>query len=259
MANDGAGSIARRIGALELERITARGWPGLHTEWSDGWLLRAGGGWTGRANAALPVHGDGDLDRRLHRVTHWYREHGLAPLVQVPLPVCTALRDRLVERGWAMRWGALVMVADISDVVARAPRRDDLPPVTVAPAPDGAWLAAYHYRGGLLPAVAIEVLRAGAQPRFLSVVDDGAVVAICRTSVAEDWLGITAVEVAQTHRRRGLATHLLMAAIDHARSAGARHVYLQTERTNAAALALYARAGFMVHHDYAYHGPEPIP
>lgn len=258
MANDQVVNLARTIGALELERIAACGWPGLHTEWSDGWLLRAGGGWTGRANAALPLRADDDLDDRLGRVTRWYRDHGLAPLVQVPLPVHATLRDQLVGRGWVMRWGALVMVADIADVVARVRRRDDLPPVTVAAAPSDAWLAAYHYRGGQLPAVAIEVLRAGAQPRFLSLVDDGAVVAICRTSVAEGWLGITAVEVAHAHRRRGLATHLLTAALDHARSAGARHVYLQTERTNAAALALYARAGFVVHHDYTYHGPQPI-
>jgi ribosomal protein S18 acetylase RimI-like enzyme len=191
------------------------------------------------------------------QVARWYEAHRLPPLVQVPLPVMSSLRDRLADRGWGARWGAVVLVGDIADVLARVERRPELPAVTVHAEPDAGWLGAYHYRGGELPGVAVDVLRAGASPRFLSVVEHDEVIAICRTSVSDGWVGLTAVEVAQRHRRRGLATHLLVGALELARAGGATCAYVQTEQTNAAALELYGRAGFVEHHHYAYHGPPP--
>ena len=131
----------------------------LETEVVGGWLLRAGRGWTGRANAALPLRDTGDdLDAVLGRVARWYRARDLPPLVQLPLPVCLSLRDRLVELGWVDRRGAVVLTAGIDDVLGRTPRRPELPLVTIGDAPDPAWLGAYHYLGGSLPDVAVDVL-----------------------------------------------------------------------------------------------------
>jgi ribosomal protein S18 acetylase RimI-like enzyme len=243
--------------ALALERIAALGWPGLETEVVDGWLLRAGGGWTGRANAALPLRDVGDdVAVMLDVVARWYAERGLPPLVQVPLPVRAPLRRQLVAGGWVDHWGAVVLTCGLDDLLAGTRRHAELPAVTVAHAPDEAWLGAYHFLGGSLPDVAVGVLRAGS-PRFLSVAQDGATIAICRIAVDEGWLGITAVEVAPAHRRRGLATHLLVAALRHARARGATNVYLQTTDDNEAALTLYRGVGFTRHHEYRYHGPSP--
>lgn len=245
------------VDPLELQHVATLGWPGLEAQVRDGWLLRAGAGWTGRANSALPLGtAVGDLDTRLDLVRRWYDARGLAPLIQLPLPSCDELRARLVSRGWSRRWSVLVMVADVDAVLARAPRRDDLTPVRVAPVPDDAWLSTYHYRGGAsLPDGAVEVLCAGANVRFLSIAESGVTIAICRMSLARGWVGITAVEVDAAHRRRGLATHLLVAALDRAAAWGARHVYLQTDVDNGPAQQLYARAGFVVHHEYTYLGP----
>lgn len=257
MTTNHRAGAARADDVLELERIAALGWPGLEAEVVDGWLLRAGGGWTGRANAALPVCDVADdLGATLDRVARWYRARCLPPLVQVPLPACAVLRDHLVAYGWIDRWGAVVLTAAIDDVLHRTRRHPELPPVTFDEVPGAAWLEAYHYLGGSLPAVAVDVLRAGS-PRFLSVAEDGHTVAVCRIVVHRGWLGIAAVEVAAAHRRRGLATHLLGAALDHARAGGARDVYLQTTDENQAALTLYRGAGFARHHHYRYHGPPP--
>jgi ribosomal protein S18 acetylase RimI-like enzyme len=248
--------VARRAAVLELERIAAAGWPGLETEVVGGWLLRAGGGWTGRANAALPLRDVGDgLDATLDRVARWYERRELPPLVQVPLPVCGRLQADLLERGWVDRWGAVVLTARVAEVLRRTRRHPELPDVSFDDAPDAAWLDTYHYLGGTLPDVALRVLRAGSALRFLSVADGGETIAICRLAVYEGWLGIAAVEVAEHRRRRGLATHLLVAALDHARALGVDDVYLQTTDDNVAALQMYTRAGFTRHHHYRYHGP----
>ncbi len=49
-------------GVPELERLAARTWRGLEEERYGEWLLRAGGGFTGRANSVL-VLGDPPADR----------------------------------------------------------------------------------------------------------------------------------------------------------------------------------------------------
>ncbi|MGA8117878.1 MAG: GNAT family N-acetyltransferase, partial [Actinocatenispora sp.] len=45
----------RRVTVEELERIAAETWPAVHRDRLGDWLLRAAGGWTGRANSALVV------------------------------------------------------------------------------------------------------------------------------------------------------------------------------------------------------------
>lgn len=245
---------------LELERIAALGWQGLESERLGGWLLRAGGGWTGRANSVLPLGDPGvDLAAAVAHVERWYAARGLPPTVQVPLPAREDLRAALTGLGWTDRWGAVVMSARVADVRAATPRATDLPPVTVADDPSPDWLAAYHYRGGALPAVAPGVLRAASAPVFASVVEDGATVAICRAAVDEGWVGVTAVEVDPAHRRRGLATHLLLGVLDVAVARGATAAYLQADDTNTAARTLYGRAGFRDHHVYRYHRPAGLP
>jgi N-acetylglutamate synthase len=71
----------------ELELISARSWQGLEQERYGGWLLRAGGGFTGRANSVL-VLGDPPAEpaAAVATVTRWYADRGLRPRAQVPRP-----------------------------------------------------------------------------------------------------------------------------------------------------------------------------
>jgi GNAT superfamily N-acetyltransferase len=246
----------REVPDLELERIAALGWQGLEIERLGGWLLRAAGGWTGRANSVLPLGDPGlPLDAALDHVSAWYSARHLPPTMQLPLPAREDLRAALAERGWTDRWGALVLTAGVAALRAKGLAVPGLPPVTVVTEPGPAWLAAYHYRGGALPPVAPAVLRAAAAPAFAAVEEAGKPITICRLSVDEGWVGITAVEVSPGHRRCGLATHLLAGALDWAFENGVRSAYLQVDSDNTAALALYEKAGFRVHHAYRYYRP----
>ena len=252
--------IARRhdlVADADLEEVAALGWQGLETERLGGWLLRAAGGWTGRANSALPVGDPGrDAEAAIDAVSDWYRARDLHPMVQVPLPLCADLDARLEARGWECLYGIggiHLMTGDIATLLETAgPDRSELPPVTLSAAPSPGWLSVYRYRGGTLPPVAVEVLRNAAAPVFAEVVLDGVPVATGRGAVDAGWLGISAMETTQAARRRGLARHVQLALLRHAAGAGARHVYLQVSADNAGAVALYSGLGLTVHHNYHY-------
>jgi len=239
---------------LELEQVAWTGWPGLEQEHLGGWVLRAANGFTGRANSALPLTDPGvPTEAAIAHVVDFYDARGLHPRFQVPTPLALPLDERLEALGWTVLDPVDVMTADVERVLTGTAPIPDVPPLLVDPAPDAGWLDAYHYRGGALPAHAVAVITAGAGPAFASVRDDtGSVLAIARAAVSQGWAGITAVEVAEHARRRGLGTHVMRELVAWAGRQGARHAYLQVARENTPALGLYGRMGFFAHHGYHY-------
>jgi GNAT superfamily N-acetyltransferase len=268
------------ITALEL--IAADHWRGTQEARLGDWLLRAAGGFTGRANSALAVGDPGlPLPDAVAAVTRWYRARGLPPMIAVPLPLGDegspprpgGLDHFLAERDWATRPGpAFVMTAGDGaapgppSLVAQSPVTQS--PVTQSPAtpclppgatlrvdaePDDAWLAMYHYRGRELPANARAVLMSAPWQGFASIREEpGPPLAIARLSVGGGWAGITAVEVSAARRRRGLGTLITRAVCQLAARRGARQVFLQVETDNTAAQAMYERCGFGYSHRYHY-------
>ncbi len=248
---------------IDLERVAAAHWRGTEEEWLGGWLLRAAGGFTGRANSALPLGDPGmPLDEAIAAVTRWYRDRGLPPMMAVPAQLDSAAQARspaqaldhhLSERRWLTRPGpAFVMVADLPLGVHL-----DVPcagrTVQASPEPDDAWAARYHYRGqDHLPPVARKVLTSAGAQSFMSIRDGDAVLAIARLSIADGWAGITAVEVDQNHRRQGLGVAITAAACLAAQERGLSRVFLQVEEGNAPARVLYKRLGFRDSHRYHY-------
>lgn len=240
----------------DLEAAALHGWRALEAEWHGGWLLRASGGFTGRGNSCLALDDPGrPPDDAVELVERWYRSRGLVPAIQMPEPLGRALGPVLDARGWpAPEDRTFVMVAPVP-VVLRV-ERAELPPVRIDDRPDDDWLAGYHYRGGELPAHAVDVLVNADTVGFASV-DDGARVAIARGAVSDApsgrrWLGVTAVEVAPAARRRGLGGHIVAGLAAWAQRLGATDVYLQVAEPNAPARATYRRAGFAEHHAYHY-------
>ena len=65
--------------------------------------------------------------------------------------------------------------------------------------------------------------------------------ALCR--VAADEAELLTIAVDPEERRRGAGRGLLMAVVDHARTAGARSLFLEVRADNPAALSLYGKAG----------------
>lgn len=243
------------VGVAELERLAARTWRGLEEEPFGDWLLRAGGGFTGRANSVLAV-GDppGPLPDAITAVARWYRARRLPPRAQVPLPGAEAADEAFAAAGWTTPEDVLVLTSPL------AGWSDPQVPVDLLPSPDDAWLAAYRYRGSPLPPVAVEILTRADDPVFAAVRAAPAPAppaAVARGVVDGDWLVVTAVTVDEAYRRRGLATAVMAGLGTWARGRGASACVLQVAAANEAGLALYARLGFTEHHRYRYRLAPP--
>ena len=242
----------------DLEQRAALSWRAPEEERVGDWLLRAAGGFTGRANSALAVGDPGrTLGQAADAVRHWYQARGLPAMIAIPYPAAGPQADPvdrfLAEQGWSVRSGTATVMTAPAGQIARAAGSIPAVPVGIDPEPDEAWLALYHYRGQQgLPPIARQVLTSAPWQAFASIRAAGATIAIGRVAAAGGWAGLTAIEVAPAHRRRGLATVVTAALAAGAAAHGAGHLYLQVEDDNEAAHTLYQRIGFTAHHGYHY-------
>ncbi|WP_067852115.1 N-acetylglutamate synthase, CG3035 family [Nocardia shimofusensis] len=243
-----------------LEAAAADAWPGLECEMIDGWLARAGHGYTDRANSAVPLGLPGQPARLgrdvLLRLSEWFAARELPPRLVLP--------DRLAPAppGWHT-WGeTLVLGLDIDNFVL--PQGPSM--VRVASEPDEAWLQMHALRGEAPSEQPVAPPDRG----VLTAVRDGTLgfaslglprpIAIARGALttAPDgrrWVGLTCVSVAAEHRRHGLAVLVNAELIRWGRDRGATHAYVQVAANNAGALALYRDLGFVDHHYYRYAAP----
>jgi N-acetylglutamate synthase len=242
---------------LALEAVAATGWRAAETAELGGWVLRADGGFTGRANSVLPLRAPGlALDDALARASAWYAERGLPLKLLVPTEARRLLDAGLGERGYLPDPEVHVMAARLDQVHA-AGRPDAA--VTIADEPDEGWFSRYRDGAGASP-VGRALLTRHDNAGFASVRDGDHVVAIGRATIDDGWLGVTAVEVDPALRRSGLAATVMAALWEWGRERGAVRSYLQVSSVNAAAVALYTKLGYWVHHDYRYRTePQPGP
>jgi GNAT superfamily N-acetyltransferase len=247
-------SPAQRVPVAELQQVAALGWRAQETARLGDWLLRASGGFTGRANSALVVGDPGvRVSEAVSTVEAWYAGRALPPRFQLPEPGATdGVRQLLEERGYEWSPPVHVMTAELAHVLRAADARVGPGPVQLDEAPDDAWLSTYQRAEGADPVAASGVLAGHPAVVFASVRSAGRTLAIARAAVDGRWAGLSAVEVVPDARRRGLATQVTVTVLRWAGTRGARQVYLQTEIPNDPAATLYGSLGFAVHHDYRY-------
>jgi ribosomal protein S18 acetylase RimI-like enzyme len=252
------------ISISDLERVAAGSWRAPEESCIGSWLLRAAGGFTGRANSALAIGDPGlPMDKAVALVRDWYQARDLPAMVSVCLPndrtESSGVDRFLSERGWRAVDGAIVMTAQPELIAAQTARVD------VADEPDQDWLALYRYRGHRPPPISRQLLMSAPWQAFASAREAGRTVAIGRIAGvlargddpptppdAVNWAGLTAVEVDPGCRRRGLGVAITRELAAAAVSRGVTGLYLQVAEGNAAARALYQQVGFADHHGYHY-------
>jgi ribosomal protein S18 acetylase RimI-like enzyme len=243
----------------EVQQVAAFGWRASETARLGDWLLRASGGFTQRANSVLAVGDPGvELAAALDRAGDWYAERGL-PLVVMQTDAASpvGLTDLLTGRGLEARSETHLMTGEVAHVLRAMPGAVAAVVATglelrIEEAPDDAWYACYAESARPVTDAGRLVIERHPAVVFASLRDGERAVAVARAAVDARWTGLFAVAVATDRRREGLGAAITLAALKEAARRGGRHVYLQVEVGNLAAVELYSRLNLRIHHDYRY-------
>jgi GNAT superfamily N-acetyltransferase len=260
----------RAISVGSLELVMAQHWQAAEQDWLGGWLLRATGGFTNRANSVLAVGEPGmPLDVAVLEVSDWYAERGLRPVAAAPEPrldeedteQLLAAAGAFEAAGWRPieGAGAVVMTGATGELRGAGRGLPNGLTLELRDSPDAAWIDQYHYRGQAVPEHGIRLLTSAPQQVFVSIRDGDRVAGVVRGSMAERWAGLTAMEIDPDYRRQGLASTLIAAIAEWSWRQGARSIQLQVGETNDVARQLYLANGFEAHHPYAYLTPALSP
>lgn len=189
----------------------------------------------------------------------FYADRGQDAVVHVNAAVDQHLDEMLAARGYVAEAPSVVMTAALPKVMTAAmtaqSRRSSSASVHLSARRDAAWTGT---------AVAIEP-RPDAVATFELVLDRiAAPTRFALAAVGEEssgvgvgildgrWLGISSVATASDQRRQGIARAVAQALCAWGASEGADAAWLQVERDNTAARALYAALGFTDRYAYSY-------
>jgi len=237
-----------------VEVAAARAWPGLESEMIGGWFARAGGGFTRRANSAVPLEMGARLDTQtLELLREWYAAR--------ELPVLLSVVPRLVPRTHVPEDDHTSPVDVLTAPIGTTATTRADHAVTITDQPTDEWMATYA-DGRPIPdlptARGVVCASRDGHLGFAEVRDaTGDVVAIGRGAVTtglkdEVWLGVSALHSHPEHRGRGHGRAVMGAIEAWGAAAGATSTYLQVETTNRHARQWYRRLGFGLHHSYGY-------
>jgi N-acetylglutamate synthase len=227
-------SARHRVSPYDAELHVLSLWPDVETQPVGGWLLRAAPPYDGRlrrrANSVLAMGEPGvPLPEAVSVIRDFYAERDRPALAQVEIG--SPEEAGLVAAGWAAvpAKDNHFMIGSVAQALRRAPTRPG----------DGVLCPTVHSDGP-----------SGTQPARAEAEIAGR--ARGRAALDGDWIGLHTVEVHLDHRRRGLATRVIVELLGWAASLGATTAWLHVETHNVAAIGLYERLGFRTHHTARY-------
>jgi N-acetylglutamate synthase len=245
----------RALSVQDLEQVMVGAWPAGDTARLGGWLLRATGGFTHRANSVLALGDPGlPLDDAVRHAERWYHDRGLGPMFTVASrlderPATGPLGVILAQRGYSPRVTTRVLTApallEPPGASSGAGPHIDLSPTLTAD-----WLEAFGSYREVDESAARRILTGSPEQVFATAWSGRAVIGTGRLGISAGWGGIAAMWVHPGFRRRGVATQALRALAAEARRRGIRSLHLQVDADNRDAIATYERHGFEPHHHY---------
>ncbi|MFN3376547.1 MAG: GNAT family N-acetyltransferase [Burkholderiaceae bacterium] len=237
-----------------LEECALNAWPAQHTVLHQGWVLRANGGFTKRANAVSALQDQAPWDGVQAAAEAHYARLGQPALFRIT-PLAPAEADAALERSgyrhfdpsWVMTASLEAAAPDTRVHCAPGHTAEWLDGTAAAQGhPASAWPLHHATVRAVVPAHACATLRVQGQALGygLGVLERG-------------WMGLFDLVVLPSARGQGLGTALVRALLDWGRQAGAQAAYLQVRIANSRAQQLYERLGFVPTYGYHYRTPGP--
>ena len=249
----------------DLETAMDAAWPAPDRHDAGGWVLRAAGGVTQRANSIWPrsTSADPDLQRsQLAEARSWYRSRRLPVIFQVFGGGQAAGLDSLLDgEGFTRQSETLVMTRGPLTGTASGTAEDA--PAELSPEPSNEWLRAWWEvdgRGGPdALATARDILQGCPAVYALVRGADGLPAAVGRLAIPAGGTlgGLYCMGTLPEARRQGYATSVLRSLLHAGAGEGLSGFWLLVTAANHGAQALYAKAGFTEACRYLYRQERP--
>jgi ribosomal protein S18 acetylase RimI-like enzyme len=241
-----------------IEETASRAWPAKHQQQHGGWLLRATKGVTRRANSVLPLRRppEENLKEALDVVRTFYKKHQLPMRFQLTTAsqpnTPNTLDDALESAGLVIDMRVEVQTAKLQDLKVEEPNAA----IVVFGSPTQDWLSAYKRFAGYDTTtlkVREEIFnRISLEKAFATAIQSEKVVGTGMAVIDGNWLGLFGLITDPTLRRQGIATAITQSLILWGLNRGATDGYLQVEKLNDPAKALYSALGFEKTYTYWY-------
>lgn len=244
-----------------LEELTLNTSPAVHQSFYDGWILRASGTDTRRANSVTALQDSAlPLDEKIAYAEAWYRAHGQQAVFRLTQMFSPAdLDGMLAQRGYTREVETYMMTFDLDRGLPRASY--DLPAgakVVERSAAEG--LDDVHRMKAVTPEqherdLMRQSLWKGEQV-FLSLKTINGVASTGMARLEAGHVGIFNMRTASKARGKGYATLLVAYLLAWGLEQGARKAFLQVDQANAPAISVYKRFGFEPAYGY-WHRVQP--
>lgn len=246
-----------RVDVETIERATVVGVVPQSVEELPGWLLPFDPGTVGRATSAVPLHHDWHEPDIVPKIITLYEEKKLSPRFRLADSSRLArLHGALGRRNFEPNKPSYVQVMESAALAERVPLNGA--DVTIADKVDPEWTAAFCAVpfGSKDQAARADALARSPNTAYISVRDDGQVVAVGAITFAQGVGCIHGMRTLMEQRGKGYAQRILGGCARAARNRQINQVFLQVETENKPARAAYKRAGFTTFWRYSYWQPS---
>ena len=247
-----------------LEKKAANGWVAFETHEYDGWEMRFGNGYTGRANS-VSVYEDSTkrLEDKVVYCENLYKAQGLPCNFKVT-DADKELSEYLLNRGYKVVTPSDVMILDTdSEEFAKVLSDEGIVDNSVAfkdvifsdePAE---WFDSYFEFEGFTDEKKIETYKqfhanTKVTKLYVTLMHEGKVAAVASCAIEGEYSLLHNVIVDKKYRGLGLGKKLCLAAIIKSKELGAKYSYLQVIKDNDVAVNLYNKLGYKKVYEYCY-------
>ena len=237
-----------------LEALAFRAWPAASTFYDGSWLIRQTAGYPSkRLNSVNPLDPSDQqqIEERMERATRRFESYN-RPLVFRQSPLAPPPLDSFLDaRGWVRFDESMVLMADVHTIDLDN-AVDMLPVQDIGLYVDAA--VKINERDADFKAGLTEVITS-IEPKtgmFLLKDENGGVVSSALSVSDGEYAGLLHVGTHKQCRRLGHAHAILKSAILWTRYTGSTKIWLQVEKINGPARALYEQLGFKEVYRYNY-------
>ena len=247
-----------------LEKKAANGWMAFETHEYDGWEMRFGNGYTGRANS-VSVYEDSTkrLEDKVVYCENLYKAQGLPCNFKVT-DADKELSEYLLNRGYKVVTPSDVMILDTdSEEFAKvlsdegiADNAEAFKDVIFSDEP-AEWFDPYFEFEGFTDEKKIETYKqfhanTKVTKLYVTLLHEGKVAAVASCAIEGEYSLLHNVIVDKKYRGLGLGKKLCLAAILKSKELGAKYSYLQVIKDNDVAVNLYNKLGYKKVYEYCY-------